>query len=124
MYYLPFYLESITFNQARYTVANSEIDEEEDFETEFQTLIVQILSLMSTLMSLYPKQIYKELKPILPTFLLTTFLYSLKSPFEQEKNFTEDKNLFLADFLMETSIDYESMVSIRSTVVDLLDEAF
>ena len=124
MYYLPFYLESITFNQARYTGANSEINEEEDFETEFQTLIVQILSLMSTLMSLYPKQIYKELKPIIPTFLLTTFLYSLKSPFEQEKNFTEDKNLFLADFLMETSIDYESMVSIRSTVVDLLDEAF
>jgi hypothetical protein len=25
---------------------------------------------------------------------------------------------------METSVDYESMVSIRSTVVDILDEAF
>jgi hypothetical protein len=25
---------------------------------------------------------------------------------------------------METSVDYESMVSVRSTVVDLLDEAF
>lgn len=79
---------------------------------------------MSTIMSLYPKQIYKELKPFMPTFLTTIFLYSMKSPYEQEKNFTEDKNLFLADFLMETSIDYESMVSIRSTVVDLLDEAF
>jgi hypothetical protein len=75
-------------------------------------------------MSLYPKQIYKELKSLMPTFMVTIFLYSLKSPFEQEKNFKEDRNLFLADFLMEVSIDYESMVSIRSTVVDLLDEAF
>jgi len=79
---------------------------------------------MSTLMSLYPKLIYKDLKNLMPTFLLTLFLYSLKSPYEQDKNYREDKNLFLAEFLMETSIDYESMVSIRSTVVDVLDEAF
>ena len=60
----------------------------------------------------------------MPTFLVTIFQYSLKSPYEQEKFYMEDKNNFLADFLMETSVDYESMVSIRSTVVDLLDEAF
>jgi len=35
MYFLPFYLESITFNQARYTGGASEVDEEEDFEMEF-----------------------------------------------------------------------------------------
>jgi hypothetical protein len=125
MYYLPFYLESITLNQVRYqSGVTDSIDEEEDFESEFQTLIVQVLSLMSTLMTLSPKLIYKDLRNILPIFLMTCFLYSLKSPFEQEKFFTEDKNTFLADFLMETSIDYESMVSIRSTVIDLLDEAF
>jgi hypothetical protein len=55
MYYLPFYLESITFNLARFSGSPGELEEEEDFETEFQTLIVQVLSLMSTLMSLYPK---------------------------------------------------------------------
>ena len=55
MYYLPFYLESITFNQARFSGTPGDLDEEEDFETEFHTLIVQVLSLMSTLMSLYPK---------------------------------------------------------------------
>lgn len=60
----------------------------------------------------------------MPSFLITCFLYSMKSPFEQEKFFTEDKNTFLADFLMESSIDYESMVSIRSTVLDILDEVF
>ena len=79
---------------------------------------------MSTLMSLFPKLIYKDLKNLMPTFLLTIFLYSLKSPYEQDKNYREDKNLFLADFLMETSTDYESMISIRSTVIDVLDEAF
>jgi len=34
MYYLPFYLESITFNQARYSGEILE-EEEEDFEMEF-----------------------------------------------------------------------------------------
>ena len=52
------------------------------------------------------------------------FLYSLKNKYELEKTFQEDKNQFLSDFLMETSVDYESTVSIRSTVVDFLDEAF
>ena len=32
MYYLPFYLESITFNQARFTGSPGELEEEEDFE--------------------------------------------------------------------------------------------
>ena len=63
MYYLPFYLESITLNKERYTSDNLE-DEEEDFEMEFNSYVVQVLSLMSTLMTLYPKQILKELKSL------------------------------------------------------------
>ena len=42
----------------------------------------------------------------MPSFLVTIFLYSLKSPYEQEKFYMEDKNTFLADILMETSVDY------------------
>jgi hypothetical protein len=123
MYFLPSYLSALTFNPQRYAVENLE-DEEEDFELEFQSLIVQILSLVSTLISLYPKVIFKDLKNLTPCLLLIMFMYSLKSPFEQEKNYREDKNLFLADFLMDTSVDYQSQVAVRSTVIDLLDEAF
>jgi hypothetical protein len=55
---------------------------------------------------------------------MTMFLYSLKSPYELEKIYKNDQNQFLSEFLMETSVDYESLVSIRSTVVDFVDEAF
>jgi hypothetical protein len=55
---------------------------------------------------------------------MTMFLYSLKSPYELEKIYRNDQNQFLSEFLMETSVDYESLVSIRSTVVDFVDEAF
>jgi hypothetical protein len=60
MYFLPFYLEAITFNQGRYNNNNDEVNEEEDFELEFQGLIVQILSLMSTLITLYPKVVSRR----------------------------------------------------------------
>ena len=55
---------------------------------------------------------------------MVMLLYSLKSPFELEKHYQEDKNVFLQEFLMDTEIDYESQISIRSTVVDFLDEVF
>lgn len=55
---------------------------------------------------------------------MTMFLYSLKSPHELDRTYKQDQNLFLSEFLMETSVDYESLVSIRSTVVDFVDEAF
>lgn len=54
-YFLPFYLTTYTFNQSL-----DELDQE--YISEFQALIVQILSLMSTLISLHPKVILKELK--------------------------------------------------------------
>jgi hypothetical protein len=109
MYFLPFYLEAITFNQLRYNNSSEEVnDEEEDFELEFQGLIVQILSLMSTLITLYPKVVLREMKSLTPNLLLCMFMYSLKSPYEQEKNFIEDQNLFLTDFLMEVSVNYDS----------------
>ena len=79
---------------------------------------------MSTLITLYPKVLLKDLKSLTPSLLLCMFMYSLKSPFEQEKNYKEDQNLFLTDFLMEVTLDYQSMVSIRSTVIDFLDEVF
>lgn len=53
IYYLPFYFEAITFNQQRYSEEG--VDEEDEFEMEFNSLVVQVLSLLSTLMSLYPK---------------------------------------------------------------------
>ena len=125
LYFLPRYLEAVTFNQARFSGGRiGEDDEEEDFEIEFQGLVVQVLSLMSTLISLYPKMILKEMKPLTGSLLLCMFMYSLKSPFEQEKNFHEDQNLFLTDFLMESSVDYDSQLSIRSTMVDYIDELF
>ena len=89
MYYLPFYFEAITMNWERYTSDSLE-DEEEEFEMEFNSYVVQVLSLMSTLMTLYPKQILKELKPLTQPLLLTMFLYSLKNKFELEKTFKED----------------------------------
>ena len=86
MYYLPFYMEAIIFNKDRYL--SEDLDEEEDFEVEFNSYVVQVLSLMSTLMSLYPKLIFKDLKSLTVPLLLTMFLYSLKSPYELEKTFT------------------------------------
>lgn len=115
-------MDAIILNQIRFS--GDALDEEEDFEMEFQSFIVQVLSLMSTIMSIYPKLIFKDLKPLTAPLLLTMFLYSLKSPFESQKTYSDDQNLFLTDFLMETSVDYDSAVSIRSTVVDFLDEAF
>lgn len=53
-------------------------------------------------------------------------MYSLKSPFEQEKNYKEDKNLFVTELLKDASVDggdYQSELSIRSTMLDFLDEA-
>jgi hypothetical protein len=63
---------------------------------------------MSTLISLYPKVILKELKAMNQSLLLCMFMFSLKSPYEQEKNCRDDRNVFLTDFLMDTSVDYES----------------
>lgn len=53
-------------------------------------------------------------------------LYSLKSPYEQDKNFNSDRNLFVTELLKDASVDggdYASDVSIRSTVLDFIDEA-
>jgi hypothetical protein len=72
-YFLPFYLQAITFNP------HSE-EGEEDFEIEFQSLIVQVLSLMSTLISVHPKIVLKELRPLAAPTLLVMLMYSLKSP--------------------------------------------
>ncbi len=79
-YFLPFYLDAVSLNQFRYT--GDYLDEEEDFEMEFQSLVVQVLSLMSTVMSIYPKLIFKDLKGLTQPLLMTMFLYSLKSPYE------------------------------------------
>lgn len=122
IYYLPFYFNSITLNQQRYSLEG--VEEEEEFEMEFNSMVVQILSLLSTMMSLYPKQVLKDLKALTQPLLMTMFLYSLKSPYELEKVYREDQNSFLSEFLMETSVDYDSLVSIRSTLVDFVDEAF
>lgn len=48
-------------------------------------------------------------------------MLSLKG-YESEKLFTQDKNMFLVDFL-EADEDQDSMLSIRSTVIEFLDEA-
>jgi formate hydrogenlyase subunit 3/multisubunit Na+/H+ antiporter MnhD subunit len=80
-FFLPFYLKTITFNQSRYEEEACE-EEEEDFDIEFQSMIVQVLSLMSTLISLYPKVILKELKGYTQQLYLVMSLYSLKSPFD------------------------------------------
>ncbi len=53
IYYLPFYFEAINLNKQRYSEEG--VEEEEEFEMEFNSLVVQVLSLLSTLMSLYPK---------------------------------------------------------------------
>jgi hypothetical protein len=47
----------------RYTSDNLE-DEEEEFEMEFNSYVVQVLSLMSTIISLYAKPILKDLKSL------------------------------------------------------------
>lgn len=39
LYYLPHYMQAITFNEARYHDSVVQ-DEDEDFEMEFQSLIV------------------------------------------------------------------------------------
>ena len=79
---------------------------------------------MSTLVTLHPKIILKEMRTLQTHMILIMLMYSLKSPFEQDKNFREDQNLFLSDFLMDASVDYESNISIRSTVIDFFDELF
>jgi hypothetical protein len=71
--HLPFFLRAVTFN------ANLDYPEE-DFDLEFQGLIVQVLSLMSTLLSLYPKQ-----SPKGSSLMLTMCLYSLKNPYLLER---------------------------------------
>jgi hypothetical protein len=100
-HYLPFYHKALTFNAER----NEETQDEEDFDLEFQGLIVQVLSLMSTLVSLYPKIILKELKTYSPSLVLSMCMYALKSPFELERNYKEDKNLFVTELLKDASID-------------------
>lgn len=49
--------------------------------------------------------------------------YCLESPYQWEKNFIEDKNLFITDFIVDASVDYENSVAIRSTVIDFIEEA-
>ena len=79
---------------------------------------------MSTLISLYPKIILKEQKSLMPSLLLCLLMYSLKSPYEAEKNYKNDKNVFLTEFLMDASVDYESNLSIRSSTIDFVDQFF
>jgi hypothetical protein len=52
IYHLPFYLDNVIFSS----------DVDEDFEVEFQSLIVQLLSLMTTLLSQDLQSILKEFK--------------------------------------------------------------
>lgn len=64
-----------------------------------------MLSLMSTLVSLHPKVVLKEMKPLTESLLTAMFLYCIKGC-QSEKLFTDDKNTFLIEFLEEE--DYEN----------------
>lgn len=61
---------------------------------------------MSTLLSLHPKVVLKELKPLQEPLLTVMFFYCIKG-LEQERLFLQDKNIFLIEFL-ETSEEYEN----------------
>lgn len=74
---------------------------------------------MSTLLALYPKQ-----SPKGPALMLTMCLYSLKNPFVVERQYQEDQNVFVSELLKDGSeADYQDSLSIRSTMLDFVEEA-
>eukprot|EP00347_Sterkiella_histriomuscorum_P016065 403354618 len=114
MYLLPHYLTSYTFNQSF-----EELDDE--YISEFQALIVQILSLMSTIISHHPKTVLRQFKQVNEVLLTVMFQYCIEGV-QYERTYSQDPNIFLIDFL-ESGEDYETMISIRSTVIDFIEEA-
>lgn len=61
------------------------------------------------------------MKSIMEYLLTVMFSYCIKGT-HTEKIFADDKNQFLIEFL-ESEENYESNVSIRSTVCEFLEEA-
>ncbi|CDW89210.1 UNKNOWN [Stylonychia lemnae] len=114
VYFLPFYLTTYTFNQDLDSI-------DEDYEIEFQGFVVQVISLISTLISLHHKVVLKDLKSVNEQLLVVMFSYCIKGT-QTEKIFADDKNQFLIEFL-DSEENYENQVSIRSSVCDFLEDA-
>lgn len=93
----------------------------QDYEQDlcFQSTLVQILSLLSTLSQMCPQPYFSQNTE--ETLYLLCSLCLL--PHETIQLFEEDKNAFLTAFLDE-SADLMTSISLRMSVVELLEETY
>lgn len=116
-YLLPFYTARVLCPNA----ADDDCVQIDDQDIEFQGCIAQLFSLMSTVADRSPQkqQLFSE---NIEAVLYTMVGYCLLGD-ETERLFSEDKNAFLTAFL-DDSAEMMSSISIRMSVIDLLEECF